>query len=141
MTTPYAALLSVRQVEEQRAEVALADALRTVTALDRQRARVHGARVAWLVDGAAEGLDAVLSETLADLEGAEREAEARLAEAQQRAGSAREALLERRRAREVVEKLHLETLAAAARASARRLQQQLDEFGGRTAAAVSQGAR
>ncbi len=122
--TPYATLLTVRRIEEQQAEVVLAEALREVTAVGDVLARLRRARQAWL--GAPQDPSA-----LAGLEQAERHAETRLAEAERRAEAARQALLERQRQRKLVERLHLDALAAAARAEARREQAVLDEIGGR----------
>lgn len=137
MTTPYAALLSVRQIEEQQAEMVLAVALGALAAVKKMLEQVTAARTAWL----AGEIEAGMAELMRDLEEAQREAEQRVAVAEREAGLAREALIERRRAREVVEKLHLETLAAAARAGARRAQHELDEIGSRSVGAFREGAR
>jgi flagellar biosynthesis chaperone FliJ len=137
MSTAYTALLSVRQIEEQQAEVTMAEALRALSVVRKVVEQVRAAREAWL----GERLDAGMAETLSSLELAEREAELRLVEAEQRAAAAREALLERQRRRKVVEKLHLAALAAAARDEARRRQVELDELGGRSVGAFSERAR
>jgi flagellar biosynthesis chaperone FliJ len=137
MSTPYTALLSVRQIEEQQAEVTMAEALRALNVVRKVVEQVRAARQAWL----GERLDAGMAETLSGLELAEREAELRLVEAEQKAAAAREALLERQRQRKVVEKLHLAALAAAARDEARRRQIELDELGGRSVGAFSERAR
>ncbi len=137
MSTPYTALLSVRQIQEQQAEVTMAEALRALSVVRKVVEQVRAAREAWL----GERLDAGMAETLSGLELAEREAELRLVEAEQRAAAAREALLERQRQRKVVEKLHLAALAAAARDEARRRQVELDELGGRSVGAFSERAR
>jgi flagellar biosynthesis chaperone FliJ len=134
VTTPYAALLSVRQIEEQQAEVMLAQALRGVAVVRTVVEQIRGARRAWLADGT----DAGLAQTVSALELAERDAEARLAEAERRATVAREGLLDRQRQRQVVEKLHMAALAATARQRARRLQAELDELGGRSIGAFSE---
>jgi flagellar biosynthesis chaperone FliJ len=137
MSTPYTALLSVRQIEEQQAEVTMAEALRALSVVRKVVEQVRAAREAWL----GERLDAGMAGTLSGLELAEREAELRLVEAEQKAAAAREALLERQRQRKVVEKLHLAALAAAARDEARRRQIELDELGGRSVGAFSERAR
>lgn len=74
--TPYAALLSLRQVEEQQAEVAMAEALRGVAAAAGVMARVRAARAAWL-----EAEVAAPAALLTGLEAAELAADLRLAEA------------------------------------------------------------
>jgi len=48
MTTPYAALLSVRKIEEQEAEAVLASVLREVESLETLLRRLTEARAAWL---------------------------------------------------------------------------------------------
>jgi flagellar export protein FliJ len=137
MNTPYSALLSVRQIEEQQAEVTLARALRELAAAQTLVEQVRAAREAWL----AEPLDAGLAETLIALEAAEREATAVLVEAEGETAVAREALLDRQRQRKLVEKLHATALAAVARAEARRQQTELDELGGRSIGAFTERAR
>ena len=134
MTTPYTALLSVRQIEEQQAELMLAQALRGVAVAQAVVEQIRGARQAWLTDK----IEAGLAQTLSALELAERGAEARLAHAEQHAAVARDVLLDRQRQRKVVEKLHMAALAAAARERARRLQGELDELGGRAVGAFSE---
>ncbi len=138
--TPYAALLSVRQIEEQQAEVALAESLREVAVIGKLLGQYRQARAAWLAGEAAHEATAdagVIQEALVRLEAAERDADARLEAAQRRAEDARQGLLERQRQRKVVERLHVEALATAARAGARRLQAEMDELGGRAARALS----
>jgi len=141
MTSPYAALLTVRRIEEQQAEAALAETLAALTAAERAHARVHGARVAWLAEGLPGGTETVLVDTLMDLEAAEREAESRVVAARAAVSEARTLVLARQRAREVVEKLHVEFLAAEAREAARRAQRELDEFGARAVGAFTREAR
>ncbi len=137
MTTPYAALLSVRKIEEQQAEAVLADALREVNTLESLLRRLTEARAAWLageLGGAAE--------TLTGLETAERMAELRVINAERRVVAVREALLESQRQRKVVEELHLNAIAAAERIRARRAQMELDELGTRSSSGfVAGGAR
>ncbi len=140
-TSPYAALLSLRRTEEQQAEIVLAEALREVTSIDKSLAQLRQSRVAWLEGRMVAGAGAPfegLADAMTTLEAAERDAERRLAEAQARAAAAREDLLERRRQRKVVEQLHLELLAAEARASARRVQAELDDLGSRATRAFSE---
>ena len=137
MNTPYEALLSVRQVEEQQAELAMAEALGVVTEAEKALRRVRATRTAWL----AEPVDASMSELMADLECAERDGDRRLQQAERVAAEARAALLERRRAREVVEKLHQAALAAAALEAARRAQREMDEFGSRAVGAFAREDR
>lgn len=137
MTTPYTALLSVRQIEEQQAEVMLAQTLRGVAVAQKIVEQVGGARQAWL----AGGIEAGVAQTLSALEVAERDAEGRLAQAERQAAVARDVLLDRQRQRQVVEKLHKAALAAAARERARRLQGELDELGGRSVSVFSEGSR
>jgi flagellar biosynthesis chaperone FliJ len=134
MTTPYAALLSVRKIEEQQAEAVLASALREVESLETLLHRLSEARAAWLageLGGAAE--------TLTGLETAERMAEHRVNDAQRRAVVAREAFVESQRQRKVVEELHQNALDAAARAGARRTQMELDDLASRSARDLAAG--
>jgi len=134
MTTPYAALLTVRKIEEQQAEVALAATLREVDSLQTLLGRLTDARAAWLageLGGAAE--------TLTGLETAERMAELRIIDAQRRAITARDALLECQRQRKVVEELHQNAIAAAELLIARREQMELDELGNRSASGLASG--
>jgi flagellar export protein FliJ len=141
-TSPYAALLSLRRTEEQQAEIVLAEALREVTSIEKSIAQLRQTRVAWLEGRMVAGSGAPfegLTDVMKTLETAEREAERRLAEAQTRAAAAREDVLERRRQRKVVERLHLELLAGEARANARRAQAELDELGSRSRRAFSVG--
>jgi hypothetical protein len=137
MNTPYSALLSVRQIEEQQAEVSLAQALRELAGAMRLAEQIRAARAAWL----SESLEAGLAETLIALEAAEREAEVMVIEAERQTAVAREALLDRQRQRKLVEKLHVEALAAVAQAQARRQQSELDELGGRSIGAFTERAR
>ena len=133
MTTPYAALLSVRKIEEQEAEAVLASVLREVESLETLLRRLTEARAAWLageLGGAAE--------TLTGLETVERMGEHRVIDAQRRAMAARDALLDRQRQRKVVEELHLNALAAAERIGARR-PQELGDLGRRSARGIAAG--
>ena len=128
MTTPYGALLSLRKIEEQQAEAVLTSAMREVESLETVLRRLSDARAAWLageLGGAAE--------TLTGLETAERMAEQRVNDAQHRVEAARGALLDRQRQRKVVEELHENALAVAARVVARRAQMELDDIGNRSA--------
>ncbi|OLB94028.1 MAG: hypothetical protein AUH30_18640 [Candidatus Rokubacteria bacterium 13_1_40CM_68_15] len=134
MTTPYAALLSVRKIEEQEAEAVLASVLREVESLETLLRRLTEARAAWLageLGGAAE--------TLTGLETVERMGEHRVIDAQRRAMAARDALLDRQRQRKVVEELHLNALAAAERIGARRPQMELGDLGRRSARGIAAG--
>jgi flagellar biosynthesis chaperone FliJ len=134
MTTPYAALLSIRKIEEQQAEAVLASVLREVESLETLLRRLTEARAAWLageLGGAAE--------TLTGLETVERMGEHRVIDAQRRAMAARDALLDRQRQRKVVEELHLNALAAAERIGARRPQMELDDLGRRSARGIAAG--
>jgi len=134
MTTPYAALLSLRQVEEQQAEAVLAAALREVDVNENLLRELTEVRAAWLA-GELGGV----AETLIGLETAERGAERRLIDAQRRTATARQALLECQRQRKVVEELHRNALAAAARLAAHRAQRELDELGSRAAGTFTAG--
>jgi flagellar biosynthesis chaperone FliJ len=134
MTTPYATLLSVRKIEEQEAEVVLAEALRQAAAAERTLLQCRQARAAWL----DEPMDAA---ALTASEAAEREAEVRLAAARVTVTEAREGLIERQRQRKVVEQLHVEALTAQAQAQARRAQKELDELGSRTVNALTEARR
>jgi flagellar biosynthesis chaperone FliJ len=134
MTTPYATLLSVRKIEEQEAEVVLAEALRQAAAAERTLLQCRQARAAWL----DEPMDAA---ALTASEAAEREAEVRLAAARVTVTEAREGLIERQRQRKVVEQLHVEALTAQAQAQARRAQKELDELGSRTVNALTETRR
>lgn len=135
--SPYAALLSVRQIEEQQAEAMLGEAMREVDAAGKLLAQVRSTRAAWL----AEHLDTALTEILTGLERAEREADERLADVERQAAAARQVLLERQRRRKVVETLHTEALAAAAREEARRIQLELDDLGSRAVGAFTEPRR
>jgi flagellar export protein FliJ len=137
MTTPYSALLSVRKIEEQQAEVTLAQALRELAAAQKLADQIRTAREAWL----GEQLETGLAETLSALEAAEREADIMLIEAEGQAAVARETLLGRQRQRKLVEKLHEAALAAVARAEARRQQSELDDLGGRSFGAFTERSR
>jgi flagellar export protein FliJ len=128
MTTPYAALLSVREVEEHQAEAAFAAASRDVDVLAALVQRLADARAAWLAGELGNAAD-----TLRGLETAERAAERRLADAERVAAQARAALIDCQRQRKVVEELHVNALAVEARAGARREQMELDELGSRAA--------
>lgn len=132
--TPYATLLSVRRVEEQQAEVALAEALREAAAAESVLRQLREARAAWLEQAMDPG-------AVSALELAERDAESHLHEARERVEAAREVLIERQRQRKVVEQLHAEALAARARAQARRMQNELDDIGSRRSAASASEIR
>jgi flagellar export protein FliJ len=132
--TPYATLLSVRRVEEQQAEVALAEALREAAAAESVLRQLREARAAWLEQAMDPG-------AVSALEVAERDAESHLHEARGRVEAAREVLIERQRQRKVVEQLHAEALAARARAEARRMQNELDDIGSRRPAASTPEVR
>ncbi len=133
MKTVYSPLLSLRQVEEKQAEVALADAQRYVSASEKALAVAYEAREAWLnnyLTQALIGTDTTgLAELLTRIELVEQEARERLDEANRRLDEARNELIQRRRQREAVEQLHLEAIEAATRELARRRQAELDELG------------
>jgi flagellar export protein FliJ len=132
MRTPYEALVTVRRIEEREAEGLLARCRDELARSQAELGAARGGRTAWLeeyVDGAAKdsrGLPALI----ARIERAERAAEARLEAAAAHAESARQAFLERRRHREVIERLHKDALARAALAAARREQAELDDLAG-----------
>jgi hypothetical protein len=115
MTTPHAALLSVRKIEEQQAEAVLASALREVESLKTRLRRLTEARAAWLAGELGGAAD-----TFTGLETAERMADTRVIDAQRRAMAARDALLESQRQRKVVEERDLNALTATERVGARR---------------------
>ncbi len=133
MKTVYTPLLSVRQAEEKDAEIALAETQRHLAASERALHAARAAREAWLNHYLAQALGGGdtrgLAELLTRIEGVEREAEDRVEAARQRVDEAREILIQRRRKREAVEKLHIEVVQAAARDAARRDQAELDEVG------------
>lgn len=133
MKSPYAALLALRRVEEKEAEVLFAERRRHVQAIDAELATARDGREAWItehLDRPAAGAGDGLAARVARIEAVERHARARLADAEERAEAARLELLERRRQREAVERLHLEVLAREAAAQARREQAELDDLGG-----------
>ena len=66
-------------------------------------------------------------------------AELRIIDAQRRAVTARDALLECQRRRKVVEELHQNAIAAAELLIARREQMELDELGNRSASGLASG--
>lgn len=143
MKSPYASLLAVRRIEEKQAEALLAECQREVAGNEEALASARDGRDAWVNeyldrpvgDRSMDGL----AQLVARIEQVEREVQRRLEAAEHRAEAAREALLERRRQREAVERLHLEAVAAAARALARRLQAELDDLAGLTAHARGVG--
>ena len=145
MKSPYGPLLSLRELEEQQAEARLADALREAATAEAEVTMTRGARDAWIqyyLDQPPDSVDtAGLGALLARLETSERDTARRLAEAQRRVDSAREALLERRRQREAVETLHTDLLEQAARTAARRQQAELDEIGAMRPGRESSDAR
>jgi flagellar export protein FliJ len=126
--TAYATLLEVREVEERDAELALAEARAAHDTALHELEAARALRAAWIADQIAEP-SADAAAALARLEAVERDAERSVAETEQRVEQAREALLERRRARQMVETLHLEAIEAEARARSRRAQAELDDFG------------
>ena len=130
MSTPYAALLALREVEERQAEMDFADARRATAACEDTLARARRTRDAWLEDFR----DPEEASLLIRLEDAERTAEARLRDAARRQDARREALLEAQRRRQAVENLHAAALEAEARAAARRAQAELDDLAGLGAA-------
>ena len=137
MSTPYATLLAVREIEERQAEMDFADARRATTACEDALAQARRTRDAWLDDfvaGAGQDGDPGVASLLIRLEGVERAAEAHLVEATRREDARREALLEAQRRRQAVEKLQLAALEAEARVAARRAQAELDDLAGLGAA-------
>lgn len=138
MTSPYAALLRVRRVEEQQAEQDFALTRRHLLACDDTLAACRSVREAWLTEGLLpEGFEDGdnATEIVAHIEIGERSAQLRVDAAQRRLDEARDVLIESRRRREAVETLHVEVLTEAARAEARRVQAELDEFAGMRARA------
>lgn len=134
MKTPYAPLLSLRELEERQAEIRLAEAMRDVVTTEAEVNAAHEAREAWLRYYLDEGPATVdptgLGALLARLEGAERAAARRLDRARERADAARTVLLEQRRQREAVETLHDNMLDEAAQRAQRQWQAELDALGG-----------
>ena len=129
MKTPYSTLLSVRAIEERQAEAALATALGALRQAEHALATFTAHREAW-IDGHLVGSlgSASFAPSVVELERAEREAEAVLDRAGRELDAARTEYLERRRQREVVERLHTDALARAAREAARREQAELDDL-------------
>jgi flagellar export protein FliJ len=137
MSTVYATLLSVREIEERQAEIDFAEARRATSACEDALAQARHTRDAWLDDfvaGAGQDGDPEVASLLIRLEGVERAAEANLVEATRRQDARREVLLEAQRRRQAVENLHTAALEAAARAAARRAQAELDDLAGLSAA-------
>jgi flagellar export protein FliJ len=129
MKTPYATLLSVRAIEERQAEADLAAALGALRLAEDALATLTAHRGAWIEFhlGGALGR-ASFAPSVVELERAEREAEAACDRAGRALEAARAEYLERRRQREVVERLHTEAVARAAREAARREQAELDDL-------------
>lgn len=127
--SPYAALLLVRRLEEQRAELALAAAHGRLRELEAGEGRARAGRHAW-IDGAiaAEPAAGPVQEPVARLEAVERRLAGELVGARRALEDGRRVLLERRRRREAVERLHLDHLAGLARRAERRAQAELDEI-------------
>ena len=137
MSTPYATLLAVREIEERQAEIDFAEARRATSACEDALAQARRTRDAWLdsfLDGARQDGHPEVASLLIRLEGVERAAEAHLGEAQRRQDGRREALLEAQRRRQAVENLHTAALAAEARVAARRAQAELVDLAGLGAA-------
>ena len=130
MSSPYATLLALREIEERQAEMDFADARRATVACEDALARARRTRDAWLDDFR----DPEEASLLIRLEHVERTAEARLHEATRRQDARREALIEAQRRRQAVENLHAAALEAEARAAARRAQAELDDLAGLGAA-------
>jgi flagellar biosynthesis chaperone FliJ len=127
--TPYATLLSVRAIEERQAEADLAAALAGLRLAEDACATLTAHREAW-IDGHLIGAlgSASFAPAVVELERAEREAEAARDRAAVALEAARTEYLERRRQREVVERLHMDAVARAAREAARREQAELDDL-------------
>ena len=137
MSTVYATLLAVREIEERQAEMDFADARRAAAACEDALAHARRTRDAWLDDfvtTAGQDGDPAVASLLIRLEDVERTAEAHLLDANRRQDARREALLEAQRRRQAVEKLHTAALEAEARAAARRAQAELDDLAGLGAA-------
>jgi flagellar export protein FliJ len=134
MNTPYAPLLSLRELEERQAEIRLSEALQDVVTAESEAGAAHEARDAWLRYYLDEGTSTVdpagLGALLARLEEAERAAARRVETARQRAEAARVFLIEQRRRREAVETLHDNVVSAAAQRAQRQEQAELDALGG-----------
>ena len=132
MNSPYVALLTLRRAEEREAELALAAAVAACAAAEEELRTARAGRARWLEEHLTGVLDAsvapVLPRTVADIERSERQTQARLSDADRALEAARAALLERRRARAVVERLHQDRLTAAAAVAARRLEGELDDL-------------
>lgn len=130
MKSPYAALLAVRRAEEKEAEVALTGANRAANHLEDALSRARAARQSWvlaLLEPAGAPAQASLP-IIGRIESVERQTDHDLAGALRVVEAARLALLERRRHREAVERLHLAHLAEVARQAERRAQAELDEI-------------
>jgi flagellar export protein FliJ len=127
--TPYSTLLSVRAIEERQAEAALAAALGALRQAEQALSTLIGHREAW-IDGHLVGSlgSTSFAPAVVELERAEREAVAVLDRAGRELDAARTEYLERRRQREVVERLHTDALARAAREAARREQAEIDDL-------------
>ena len=129
MKTPYATLLSVRAIEERQAEAALTAALGALRQAEQALATLIAHREAW-IDGHLVGSlgSTSFAPAVVALERAEREAVAVLDRVGREVDVARTEYLERRRQREVVERLHTDALARAAREAARREQAEIDDL-------------
>jgi flagellar export protein FliJ len=136
MKTPYAPLLSLRELEERQAEIRLAEAMHDVVTTEAAVNAAHEARDAWLRYYLDEGSATVdprgLGALVVRLEAAEGAAARRLDRARERADTARTVLLEQRRQREAVETLHDSVLDAAEQRAQRQRQAELDALGGMT---------
>jgi flagellar export protein FliJ len=131
MSSAYATLLAVREIEERQAELDFAESRRATSACEDALARARRTRDAWLDDLAAGGRsdgDPEVASLLIRLEDVERAAEARLAEATRRQAARREALRQAQQRRQAVENLHAAALEAERREAARRAQAELDDL-------------
>jgi flagellar export protein FliJ len=131
--SPYAALLAVRCAEEREAEVALAAANRAASRLEDMLALARAHRHGWtaLLPGAAPGplhgrAGATAVHAISQIESIERQADHDLVAALAQVDAARGRLIERRRSRDAVERLHVAHLAEMARRAERRAQAELD---------------
>ena len=129
MKTPYSTLLSVRAIEERQAEAALTAALGALRQAEQTLATLIAHREAW-IDGHLVGSlgSTSFAQSVVELERAEREEVTVLDRTGRELDVARTEYLERRRQREVVERLHTDALARAAREAARREQAEIDDL-------------
>jgi flagellar export protein FliJ len=134
--SPYHALLALKRAGEDAAGATLARAHRACQEAQAALALLVDRRATWMSPPPAAPAGfagpAGHASVVAELERAERWSRRDLADAEQALEAARQEYRERRREREVVERLHQDWLARAEALAARRAQAELDDLAGRS---------